>query len=231
MLYFVPNAKSLSASLRTEHGLDRLLASSQCRETFQGPDGPGLLIAEATAGADYLHYTADKQTWSKRFGYTSLVGTWDDQPITPAQLARPKLIEGEQIELLDGHRWQVPRLRQWRDEDQLRWEHALPRVMQQSQTTGRFVLGSVIPKYRQLWETSLRIADSMFGQLQAADSAELEDSVVEQFACDLLAANYRVDASVISHLQLLTPELCGAVIRAGLDWETLRAAIKNRLSR
>lgn len=232
MLYFVPNAKSLSANLRTEHGLDRLLAKAQSRETYQGPAGAGLLIAESSANADYVHFDAAKQTWSPRFGFTSLVGTWNDKPITPDSLKREQLIDGESIELLDGHPWQVPRLRQWRDEDALiQFDNKLPRVMQQSLESGRFILGAVIPRYRQLWDASLQIAESMFAQLAQRDCAELEDTMVEQFACELLAANYRVDASVISHLQLFTPEITGAVIRAGLDWDTLRAHLKNRLRR
>ena len=232
MLYFVPNAKALTAELRREHALDRLLDGAQHRETVNGPDGNGILIGDASLPPDYMHYTPAKQTWSKRFGLSSWVGTWNDRPVTPASLARSQLLDGPAVELLDGNRWQVPTLRKWVDADaSLDFSNELPRVMQRSQSTGRFVLGAVIPKYRELWEQSLKIADNMFAQLAQSESAALDDSEVEHFVCDVLAANYRVDADVISHLQLLTPEICGAIVRSALDWDTLRAHLKNRLSR
>lgn len=232
MLFFVPNAKSMTAEIRKEHGLDRLLSSTQHRETTNGPDGSGILIADGTQHPDYMHYSPNLQTWSPRFGRTSMVGTWNEKPVTPAMLKREIQVEGDDLELLDGHRWKIPRLRKWLDEDeQCQFSPELPRVMQRSATTGRFVLGSVIPKYRDLWEQSLKIAQTMFSQLAQTESASLEDSEVEFFVCEVLAANYRVDADVISHLQLLTPEISGAIVRSALDWDTLRAHLKNRLRR
>lgn len=232
MLYFVPNAKALTPEIRKEHGLDRLLDKCQVRETVDGPDGSGLLIADAAAAQDYIHYKRGEQSWSKRFGFTSWVGTWHDKPVHPDSLVRQPLIDGPRLQLLDGHEWQVPTLRRWIDSDAgVAFDVNLPRVMQRSQLTGRFVLGSVIPKYRELWEASLKIADTMFAQLAQSESVELDDAEVEQFVCSVLAANYRVDADVLSHLQVLTPDLCGAIVRAALDWDTLRAHLKNRLSR
>lgn len=232
MLYFVPNAKAITPEIRKEHGLDRLLDKFQFRETFNGPDGSGLLIADASFAPDYMHYEGQKQSWTKRFGLSSWIGTWIDRPVDPSALARQQLLDGPRLVLLDGHEWQVPTLRRWTEADAaVTFNTELPRVMQRSQTTGRFVLGSVIPKYRELWESSLKIADSMFAQLAQSESAELDDVEVEQFVCQVLAANYRVDADVISHLQVLTPDLCGAIVRAALDWDTLRAHLKNRLSR
>jgi hypothetical protein len=232
MLYFVPNAKSMTAEIQKEHGFDRLLNSVQHRETASGPQGSGILVADGSKSAEYVHFNADRQTWSPRFGRTSMVGTWNDQPVSPEQLARQQQVEGDQLVLLDGHRWQIPRLRKWLDDDeQIQFSPELPRVMHRSTSTGRFVLGSVIPQYRDLWERSLKIAESMFAQLAQSQAASLEDSEVELFVCEVLAANYRVDADVISHLQLLTPELTGAIVRAALDWDTLRAHLKNRLRR
>jgi hypothetical protein len=232
MLYFVPKSKALTAELRKEHGLDRLLDSCQHRETMNGPDGGGILVGESSHSADYMHYEPAKQTWSKRFGLSSWVGTWNDRPVSPASLARSPLLDGNLVTLLDNQQWQIPLLRKWHETDAaFEFGNQMPRVMQRSQTTGRFVLGAVIPKYRELWDLSLKIADSMFAQLAQTESATLDESEVEEFVCAVLAANYRVDADVISHLQLLTAELSGAIVRAALDWDTLRAHLKNRLSR
>lgn len=232
MLYFIPDAKAMSAGLLAEHGLDRLLIPSSHRETLRGPGGQaGLIVGDNTLPPDRLRYDEQKQTWSPRFGLTSLVGTHSDHPITPEKLARPQQLPGEEITLLDGRRWRVPLLRKWEDDEQLCFRTELPRVVQQSPETGRFILGEVVPQYRSLWQRSLAIGQYMMEQLQHSKSAELDDDEIHQFACDLLAVNYRVDASVLSHLRLLTPELLGAILRSALDWDTLRAHLKNRLSR
>ncbi len=73
-----------------------------------------------------------------------------------------------------------------------------------------------------------RIVDA---QLKGRDDAEMEWSRVFSFAVKVLAVNYRVDASVLSHLQVLAPDLAAEVVRIALDWDTLRAHLKNLLSR
>jgi hypothetical protein len=236
MLYFIPAAKSLTKELRAEHGLDSLIDQPQHRETYSGPGGQaGIIVSDrSNVSAERLAYSPDSQTWSPRFGFPSLVGSWTDQAVTPSQLARQNQIAGESLKLLDGHSWIVPKLRAWHMQDTvetLRYSDQLPRRMVQSPITGQFVLGDVIPHYQSIWQQSLEIATSMFAQLSGAESVELDDDEVIAFCIGLLAVNYRVDSSVISHLGLFTPELTGAIIRAGLDWETLRAHLKNVLSR
>ena len=228
LLYFVPGAKALSPPLIAAHGLSHLSSSVGNVETFRGPRGAGLLISDNRTPAELLRYDPELQDWSERFGLDSLVGTWRDHKVTPDYLQRETVIQGPSIELLDGHKWTVPILRQWRDGDEgLVVKCLLPSVMQQSASNGRFVLGSVIPKYRELWESSLVIAQMILTQLSTAAPVELEDGAINQFAIDLLAVNYRVDASVVSHLQLLTLEHCSEIVCASLDLATLRHSLKN----
>ncbi|QDV22933.1 hypothetical protein [Aureliella helgolandensis] len=233
LLFFIPEAKAVSDQLLRDHGLDRIiLAGRHHRETFRGPSGgQGLLIADARTPAGALEYLADKQTWSPRFGFSSLVGTFNDKPPTPRELLREKTLPGESIRMVDGHDWIVPLLRNWRPGETLDFSATLPRVMRQSPETGSFVLGDVVPQYSAIWETSLDIANTLLAQLAKDGAAELNDAITMQFVCDLLAINYTVDASIVSHLQILTPELSGRIITSALDWDTLRAHLKKLLSR
>lgn len=229
LLFFIPEAKTASNALLEQHGL-KFLDGRTTRHTLKGPSGPGLLVADKSIAAGKLSY-CESQRWSPRYGVDSLVGTDPATPVTPQSLQRDNILTGESITLLDGQAWTIPLLREWRLGDTLEVEGKLPRVMQQCPVTGRFVLGAVIPKYQSIWETSLAMANQILAQLQKTAEATLDDNQIHQFAIDLLAINYRLDASVVSHLQILTPELCGQIICAALDIETLRAHLKNLLSR
>lgn len=232
LLYFIPEAKALTPQVIADHCLAHLAGHTSQRETFRGPRGAGLLVSANTTPADLLAYDENKQTWSERFGLESLVGTWHDHPVRPESLLRDNPVAGQSIELIDGNKWIIPLLRQWRaGDDGMIVKCKLPCVMQQSPIDGRFVLGKVIPTYRQIWEQSLAIAEQILRQLSTDAKAEMEDADVDQFVIDLLAVNYRVDASIVSHLQLLTPELCGQIICAALDLDTLRHSLKNLYSR
>ena len=232
-LFFVPGAQAVTAELLKEHGLDHLLGSVEHRHTFSGPPGgvAGLLIANNDCPVERLCFDDAKQTWSKRFGLTSLVGTWNDAPTSPAELVREKLLAGSDVKLLDGEHWHVPVLRRYREEAVLQFKCELPRVMQQCTETGKWILGNVVPKYKELWDESIAIASTLFQQLQGSTTAELEWKQVFDFAVKLLAVNYRVDASVLSHLQNLHPDIAGDIVQAALDWPSMRAHLKNELSR
>lgn len=232
LMYFIPDAKAVTAQLKVDHGLDRLLGhSTVARETMRGPGGhQGILLADANCTLERLTFADATQRWSTRFGYTSLVGTNNDTPAMPTALARPEQLAGDSIRLLDGQVWMIPKLREWRCGDtaeSLRYSIRLPRVMQQSPEDGSFVLGDVVDTYRTLWESSLEIANSMFQKIAGGEAVELPDDQVWAFMVRLMAINYRVDASVLSHLRLLTPELSGQIVCMALDWDTLRAHLKN----
>lgn len=233
-LFFVPGAQAVTAELLKSHGLDRLLPPSVAsRHTFNGPPGgaAGMIITTTAMDADRITFAADKQTWSKRFGKTSLVGTWNDSPVTPEDLARPARLDGADVKLVDGHHWHVPVLRKWNPATIFPFRCQLPQIMQQCTETGRWLLTDVVPQYAELWQDSLKIGEALFEQLRGSDSAELEVADVFGFAAQLLAVNYHVDASVLSHLKNLQPELAGEIVRIALDWQTLRDHLKNAVSR
>lgn len=233
LLIFIPgDAKMLTPELAYAHGLKYLLDSPQSRETSSGVGGvPGLLIADGTLSVERCAYHIEQQTWSARFGFTSFIGTWNDAVPTPEDLARKHPVPGQYVQLLDAQNWLIPTLRSWKDADTIRWEVQLPRVMQQSPTTGKWLVTDVIPQYKTLWDHSVEIADVIMEQLQGSNTATLDWSKLFDHAVELLAVNYRVDASVVSHLRLFEPERCSQIVNVALDMDTLRAHLKNRLSR
>jgi hypothetical protein len=232
MLYFLPGAKALHPGLLAQHGLDSLLASPQSRETSQGPDGAGLLVCDQQYKSSYLRHDSHQQSWSRRYGYDSQVGTWHDQPPDPSALAKPDQIDGGHVRLLDGNQWLIPTLRRWQcDETNIEYRCMLPRVMRQSPDTGDYILDQVIPHYRELWDTACTIADELFAQLQESTTAHVPYDEFIAFAHRLLAVNYRVDPSVISHLGLLSQDIAETIIGIALDWDTLRDHLKKELGR
>ena len=162
-LFFIPNAQIVTAELLEQHGLDRLLSNAEARQTYGGPGGVGgMLLADHGVPPDRLVFNAEGQTWSPRFGYTSLIGTWKDDAITPDALLRKETMEGAHVRLLDGGHWLVPVLRKWHDKSLVDYKCTLPRVMQQCAETGRWLVGAVVPQYRDLWDESLAIAEALW---------------------------------------------------------------------
>ncbi len=230
LLFFVPNAKAVTPELLQEHGLDDLLPARTSRETSLGPSGgPGLLIASGDFPADRMLFDDAKQRWSKRFGCSSYVGNYLDDVPTLDQFAREKQIDGRSVTLLDGAEWLVPMLREWRED--ATFTPMLPRTMYQCTETGVWLLGKVIPSHKELWETSLEIAEDLMNQLRGGSAADMDWNKLFAFTVLLLKTNYCIDASIVSHLGLLTPAIAGEIVRAALDWEMLRAHLKNALSR
>ena len=62
--------------------------------------------------------------------------------------------------------------------------------------------------------------------MTATARASLTDNTIDHVVCDLLATNYHVDPSAISHPQLLTADHSSRIISAALDRDTLRASLK-----
>lgn len=233
-LFFIPDAAVMSHDLAIAHGLDRIFGIYyQSQQTFNGPNGvAGIVVGSHDTPVDRLRCIESQQTWSKRYGYTSLVGTWNDALPTVDELQRGTLINGTDVELVDGSTWHVPLLRAWRADDQLlEFDIKLPRVLEQSAETGAWLLTKVVPQYAQLWAASVNIADKLFDQLRGQESASLEAKDLFDFAVAVLAVNYRIDASILSHLRILQPDIAVGIVRHALDWPTLEANLKNALSR
>lgn len=232
-LFFIPGVNAMSHDLLVQHGLDRIVGESyQSQQTFNGPGGvAGIVIAANDVPSDRVRHVADQQTWSKRFGFTSSVGTWNDALPTVTELQRETVLAGSDVALLDGA-WHVPILRAWREGDRLlEYDVRLPRVLQQCTETGAWIVTRVVPQYAKLWDASVTIAEKLLAQLRGQDSAGLELTDLFDFAVAVLQVNYRIDASVLSHLGVLEPDMAVRIVRQALDWPTLENQLKNVLRR
>lgn len=237
MLYFIPNGKSLSTTLLRQHRIDGLIWNGQGRETMRGPtDGPGLLVASGNVPMQHLTYDPVDQTWKKRFGSDAWIGIVNDAPPDSQMLAREKMVCGESIILADGNAYCVPLLRSF-DVNQLdgpfTYQVNLDRVLEQDPETGRMVPGDVTPEYTEVWNQALQIGDCLLTQVTrgSTNAASLDEGVLEDFVANVLNINYRLQKPELSILKLLTVDLTAQVMKMAIDWPTLQANLKNRLSR
>lgn len=237
MLYFIPNAKVLRPGLLVDHGIDDLLSRPANRESMEGPSGgSGLIVANAGTPTDSMRF--DKSwTWSKRFGSDVWMGFDPKNPPGAKELARDQQLPGHSVTLLDGQKYIVPLLRSF-DGDQLegpiRYNCLLDQTLTQDPETGKMITGDVVPKYRELWDDAIAIADNLLAQLMDSDAvvtASLPEDIVDNFVANLLAVNYHVGNPELSALSLLTIDLSRQVLHAAIDWETLRANLGKRIRR
>lgn len=227
-LYFIDHEKGVSPGLLDKHGLGPVIDSARSRQILRdGPGGqPGLLVGQDGPG-DFRH-VATEQTWVPRFGYPgTYVGIWNDHRPTAAELKRNEMVAGLKVQMLDGDKWIVPLLREWREQDEsVVYRVALPCVLQRCQQTGAFVEGDVILTFRDLWHRSCAIADDLLAQGKEGH-VTLESIEFDRFVSGLLAVNYRVTGDEIGLLGLLNNELYREVLFAALDWHRLMALLGN----
>ena len=229
MLYFIEELHSANQETLKKHGLDRLLPNNfSTRECGKGPGNKrGIAVGDPEFGK--ILYNDANQSWSPRFGFPGTYVGVNCNPVTPAQLARDKQVSGPMVELLDGNKWMVPQLREWREGDAeipFVYECKLPTVLKQSPTTGAFVSGPVTPSYRELWEESLAISEDM-AKRSKNSRYEIDSDRLDRFVAGLLSVNYRVSAAEIGLLGLIDVNLYRDIIWAALDWGTLMELAKN----
>lgn len=235
MLYFLPDARSCNAATLATHGLSAVIDRPSYREVTRGPSGSsGVVVCQADS-VENLRFDPT-QKWAKRFGSEAWIGFDPASRPGPKTLARETMQPGVTLTLADGDRWVIPQLRSF-DAQQLdgpfSYSCNLDRTLSQDPDTGRMVPGEVIPQYRHVWDAAIKIGEALLDQLRGRDAkvADLPEDSLEQFVADVLQINYRVGMPEISQLGLLTVSMQAAVMRAAIDFDTLRANLGNRLRR
>lgn len=227
-LYFLPDSPNASPDLN-EWGLGHVGNRIVTRQVST-PMGSGLLVARNSQGGS-LRFDSEKQTWrqipdrlAKRPAWC---GFWDDDRPTVADLAKARQLEGDELELLDGGRWLVPRLRKYVDSDEPRLQYApcLPTTLDFN-PDGRLMIGEVAPQYRQIWEAAMRVADELtFNQ----GTMSLEEVI--EFAGPLLGLNYHVSIIELVLLGVIGVQEGQRIVRLALDMDGFEDRLKNLLSR
>ena len=116
-LYFVPNVPGVGdadfdalgiAGLNPRHreqgGIDR------------GPSGTMGVMLKGSGDDKVLAYKAECQTWIPGPGKKWWIGFETDRPPGPADLARKRMIAGQNVTLADGRKWHVPIARRHTEE-------------------------------------------------------------------------------------------------------------------
>lgn len=230
-LYYLPGGKTINAELKRE--LADVVDTWMWRETAQGPAGGGLLIGDKRDHTNAtLVFDQPAQTWSKAYGRETWIGRYNETPQLPETLQRQKTIPGKPLRLLDGRDWLIPQLRSYVvNNDQIQFNDHLPRTVAQDPETGLMVEGDVTPQYRSLFDESVAIAESLWIQCQATESASLDDTRVNQFVGQVFALNYRMGAAELSAAALCDQTLWNEILAIAIDWDGLLVAAKNLAAR
>lgn len=231
MLYYVPGVKTLTAEIRTE--LAPVIDHFTHRETADGPDGAGIVIADRdSVTPDDLRFNKERQIWKRAFGRQSWIGAYrDDAGDTPARYARADQFDGVPMRMLDGRDWLIPQLRVYRDSaDRMIWDCKLPYVVQQDPETGVMVRGECVAKYRDLFDRSCKIVEGLLlaGQL---GKTEIQIADVDKFTSQVLNLNYRIQLPELSMLKLCDSRLFAEVVWTAIDFHHMLDRLKNLKSR
>jgi hypothetical protein len=243
-LYFIPGVQPTTRreDLRQfglDYALDRCVSVGQ---VTAGPDGqPGILLADGNrVAAGAVRYDPTRQDWAAVPANRRPAGApavWvgveraaENRP-GPEDLARSRMLPGHQVELADERLWLVPVARACAaDEDGTvrGFAVALPRGVGLD-SDGRWTAGSVLPRYRRLWELAEEWWAAFTGGRIEGQTIQTDFSDASAFdsAVECLQANYRVGPVEISLLGLLDDgDALRRILDALVDWPVWLAAQK-----
>lgn len=189
----------------------------------RGPDnGAGCIVSvqpQVDRNLNTPHYNANTQTWRK-FG-EQWIGWQEDMKPGPESLRRPKQIDGYEVELGDGKIWIAPTVRPFH-ETQATLGCSLPMMLGIDES--REHTARVVERFRDIWETTVRIADIFYNGEQYAQFAFFDDAV------KCLALNYRIGNAEATILELLNTELVETVCGASVDGPLVEKFLEARRS-
>lgn len=205
-----------------------------------GQCGPGIVVANMSRlGERPLGFYPDQQTWSAGAESSVQIGYYTEDPPTPEDLARRRLLDGHFVTLGDGNDWLIPIARGAGDDDgNIYWYEALPKGMTLNGDR-QWVPGDVVSEYAAIWNIAQRWADAVF----KVNKPETQDGDVVRVKLDFtenmgtaariaLSANYRVDDGEIALLNLFCDErLAYEILNATVDMPRWEALLKKKLSR
>ena len=234
-----PDASGLSGVILKRYGLEHTLGdvkvSQLCRQelaTAAGPGGKsGTMICTNTAGEPPVRfgYHVDFQEWTKVRSDPELwVGVDKEHRPTPADLARPNLLDGHSVTLADGNTYQVPIL-----ESPDASRPSLPLDMYHDET-GAFTV-KVHGDYAALVDTAQEVRAFLMetGEETGETSQTMAFSRILYHCMEILGANYRYGTMEQPVLRLVNTgrSTWNRVFEAALDvpfiLEVLEAGKKN----
>jgi len=196
------------------------------RASTMGPgEKPGFVVSVD----DELGYYPIKQTWRRMSNVECRmsneprpirwVGKTTGREIAPAELCRRRTLNGHRVTLADGREWLCPAARKLVDslDGAVQWHNALPHRWDVDDA-GRWIMGSVLPRYAELWEE----VEWVWDYFKRADGGTAVDGQKAGHAAALaLGANYRVGPVECGLLSLIDDQTVFEVLGALIDWPTL----------
>ena len=228
-LYFIPS----SAQQVTPDDIERLgLGYAIDHPTSRGCTGPGHQRGFVMGSNPESLCRMDPQTQSwvaapklDGDGVPYYVG-WEGDLPTAESLKREQIIAGQMISLVDGSRWTVPQLVNWQAGESVPvvWNTKLP-ICIDIDDHGNPCDGSVVPRYRDLFDTGLRVLARLAGSREET----LTSNQAIRFAANCLGVNYRVSLLELSSkvLSCLSTDDAIRIIHAAVDWKGYQDALGN----
>ena len=233
-LYYIPGIDKADHDVLYKHGLayafSELKGNPTVNRVIGGPDdGDGVVIPGI--GCTDHRYKKDAQTWRKYKGI--YVGYWNEQKPGPSDLQRADALNGHKVTLGDGNQWIVPVARQINDVDgRITASCALPSRIGWDED-GAWVMGDVVQKYFELWNT----AQAFWDQLTEQTPGDLnQDKAIITFdfaggndaAVMVLQCNYHISPREIDLLELFDIDSAGNVLRALVDWPSFLDCLQKK---
>lgn len=210
--------------------------------TDKGPgDQPGLVVMPHLKGAfgsdptPKVLYDPGSQTWRKSPAGSFWIATRNGHPLpTPDQLRRDRIIDGHDVEMLDGSKWMIPVARAFPSGTRF------PQRLKLS-ADGKVWEYHELDQYIPICRSAEKIVEVFKGYAkprdeeaddELADTPESEGGLDEQAAmsivCDAIAINYRVSPVEIDLLGIIGTDQLGEVCRALIDFPTYLHMIRDR---
>lgn len=124
----------------------------------------------------------------------------------PEQLKRRKVVEGQDVELLDGKAWHCPTIRK---------NLGSPNVPCSYERKAGEITRQVVPSYRQVWEASGKWTAAYLG-------SGLDVGQLFEIAATCLALNYRVGDEELRMLSLFDYDAMKQVLHVAIDFDAVR---------
>lgn len=200
----------------------------------KGPGGVGgvLLADEKRLSGQRVGLDLQRQQWNRIPGSEAWCGFFTDAPPVPAELAREKMINGQFVELGDGHDWLIPVARGLQETaGTVSGFNALPQGRELN-GDGKWKAGGVIERYRPLWAVAERVWDELTSgasDKEDSDRDAMDYQQTTEAVVTVLATNYCVGPAEVSMLGLLSDENVNECLRALIDWATWIEWLKKKV--
>jgi len=206
LLYHIPGQQNASPEV-VKSAFPHLDKPGQVNACHAGPSGQSGVIF-SPAGKVFPNYKPEEQEWRCCEGGKTWIGWPKDGQPKPEDLARKKQIEGAYIELQDGNKWLIPRMK------------LFPFVYAFDETGAK--VRSIAPAYADLY----RRCESMFERYCTPEEVIDWDDILALVAA-ALSINYTIAECEVVALQLIgDSELFDAFkVMVSLDqWEAAKSA-------